>query len=353
MMVLSPYRKIAIAVSGLLLLGACCGSEQGDPLEIRLVLDAVRGTRASEGLIDEDAISSWYVLIYNSSGVLLKEMMNLHELSYSLIVDGSTFSDVTVYAFANLDTQTLTQGWGSEEALLSNTYGLSLVQNSGLLPMCCKMKTSFSTSSTLNLKLERMVSKIRLRSVSVDLKGSFSNDTFTQGKVYLQNVVAEMSLEQYFSRSSSLEASESHYPWFYHANWMYSEFDSSSYQGDRQEEDPLGLLGGGGTVFYTLPNFRVAVPDDNPDWADLCTKLVMESKHYMRELGVWLDLYYPVEILNPASGCLEANNVYDLDLIVYCPGYLNPWGPRDTSDPQVAVSIVVDLWSTNTIVEKI
>ena len=66
MKVLSPYRKIAFAVSGLLLLGACCGSEQGEPLEIRLVLDAVRGTRASEGLIDEDAISSWYVLIYNS-----------------------------------------------------------------------------------------------------------------------------------------------------------------------------------------------------------------------------------------------------------------------------------------------
>ena len=118
------------------------------------------------------------------------------------------------------------------------------------------------------------------------------------------------------------------------------------------ENDRLGLLGEG-TVFYTLPNFSHSMPGDDPDWADLCTKLVVEAEYCETASSTDLELYYPVELLNPLSGCLEPNNVYNVNITINCPGYTDPWGPRVSTDPVVSFSLDVYPWNKYSINESI
>ena len=350
--VLSPF-DILVRVLAVLALSACQRPEEkSGEVQISLVLDAARTLKTVEGTVDEDGVAYWYVLIYDAQGNLLKEMMDLTQTRYDMIVDASQYACVTLYAFANIDPDSLQAGWSDEQSLLSNSYGLEIVQQSGLLPMCCRLQTAFTSSGTVKISLERMVSKICLNSLAVDLKGEFENDDFVQGPVYLQNVVPQMSLEQYFAGTSDIAAEQGHYPWFYHDNWMYSKFNSGKYQGEHNESDALGLLGGG-TVFYTLPNFSRSMPSEDPDWADLCTKLVVEADYLYKYVWIDLDVYYPVEVLNRLSGCLEPNNIYNVDITVHCPGYLDPWGPRVSSDPQVSFSLEVYPWNKCSIKETI
>ena len=326
--------------------------EESDELKISLVLDAATTLKTVEGTVDEDGVAYWYVLIYDARGRLLKEMMDLTQTKYDFIVDASQYSSITLYAFANIDIESLTCGWADEQSLLGNTYGLDIVQNSGMLPMCCRLRTGFTSSGTVKIALERMVSKICLNSLVVDLKGKYKDDVCREVMVYLQNVVPQMSLEQYFSQTSDIAAQEGHYPWFYHDNWMYTYFSTDKYQGDYMENDRLGLFGDG-TVFYTLPNFSHSMPGDDPDWADLCTKLVVEAEYCETASSTDLELYYPVEVLNLMSGCLEPNNVYNVNITINCPGYTDPWGPRVSTDPVVSFSLDVYPWNKYSINESI
>lgn len=349
-----PSRKslplrLLVNVTVLLSLSLGCTELSVRTVEVSFVLDAARETKASEGVLDEDRIDQWYILIYDSSGRLLKDISGIEGTSTSMVVDGTAYSDVTLYAFANYPRSWMSRGWSTEAALLSNRYCLEDVGASGLIPMSLRLNTGFSSSKTVVISLERMLSKIRVHGPSVNLLGEFSSDIFSMEGIYLLGAVGEMSLGDYFGRTPPGLAGL----WFYHGNWMYSCFPSAGYQGSYDEMDGSNLLGGGGNVFYSLPNFNVAIPSADPDWADLTTKLVVEASYFMVMLGDWLNLYYPVEMISAASGCLEPNNIYDVDMVVMCPGYLNPWGPRIDTDPQVRISVRTSIWSTEIYTETI
>lgn len=335
------------------LLSACSRPEEkGEELQIRLLLDAAPAVKTSAGAVDEDGVAFWFVLIYDSQGRLLRETLNLTENSFTMTVDALDYADVTMYVFANIDPDRFSKGWADEQTLLANSYGLDIIQQSGKLPMCCRQHTGFTSSRTVNIALERMVSKIRLERFEIVLSGEYADDMFSREGVYLQNVVPSMSLKQYFSRSSDIAAKPGLYPWFYHANWMYSKFDASAYRGNRNETDALRLLGNG-NVFYTLPNFSRSMRSEDPDWADLCTKLVVEAYYVMMSIDTQFEMFYPIEAVDYSTGCLEPNNVYNFRVIINGPGYLNPWGPRDNTDPQVSLSLSVTPWSRYKINENI
>lgn len=346
-----PYKALIWALA--VLLSACLRPEgKGGEVEILFSLDAAPKLKSLEGAVDENSVVYWCLLIYDNNGRLLKEVMDLKTSSYSMVVDAGEYSRVTVYAFANIEPGSLEMGWADEDKLLSNSYGLDIVQQNGILPMGFRLRTGFSSSGTVGISLKRMVSKIRLRSLVVDLKGKYAEDEFYEGAVYLQNVIPKMSLKQYFSNTSDIAATEGHYPWFYHDNWLYSIFTTDKYRGEYDERDAAGLFGIG-ELFYTLPNFCHALPSDDPDWADLCTKLVVEAEYKSKESQELLEVYYPVEVLNLQSGFLEPNNVYDVDIVIHAPGYSDPWGPRVNVDPQVSFSLEVQTWDNYSINENI
>ena len=104
---MSP-SDILVRVLAVLALSACLRPEEkSGEVQISLVLDAARTLKTVEGTVDEDGVAYWYVLIYDAQGNLLKEMMDLTQTRYDMVVDASQYACVTLYAFATASLSTV------------------------------------------------------------------------------------------------------------------------------------------------------------------------------------------------------------------------------------------------------
>ena len=268
--------------------------------------------------VEEESVSDLQVLVFGMDGRLEAYGYN-DDSEVSLTC---TRGPKKIFAFVN--TPSL-QEIHDTTALYNHPFSLNNIGN-GTLPMKGRVQTTLSGNDNLTIRVERMVCKIILKSVSVFSSESFPNARLEIDKIYLTNAVNTINMKGGISQwANPLSFTEGCSPLLY----------------DVYEQFPLPIIGTQALnkVYYAMPN-PTATDSFSEEWCPRYTRLVLSGSFYDEEIQVRIG-HYPI----PLAG-LKANNCYVIEsYTVTRPGLEQPY--EDGSKLTEGITIRIVDWEEN------
>lgn len=302
--------------------------EQEELVNLEILLPDVETKVAGAGGSEEETISDYQVLIYDQTSGMLEAYLLHKDMSKSIEMSCTTGpKDIVVLANApDLSRVTSFTSLKQTKSKLSDNAIKKLVMEGHV------SQTLKAGSNTVEMSLERIVSKVVLSSVKVDFELSVYDEMkFVVKRAYLINVAADKSYlstvadpAEWYNKLK-IETNSS-------VDDMIVETINSQITAPNTDSNPHH--------FYCYPN-----PNESDtfstSWSPRPTRLVVEA-----ELDGLL-YYYPIALPN-----LEQNTQYNVSLIVVRPGATSP--EQDMEKYAVLFEIdVVDWYGPESVTESI
>lgn len=319
-------KKIICAVMAAAVLAACEKKESvvvGEEkemvtLEVKIPEEMTKAVNVGS----EDAVSKYQIMVYDTDTDLLEAYTIISGTSTSATVSCTTGPKEIVVLANAPDMESVTSLSTLKETrsrLEHNTIGSLVMEGS--------KPVDLTVSSTVEVELNRIVSKVRLSSVNVDFENdAYDAMSFEIVSAYLINVPAD---KKYLVKSAATQVAK---PSEWYNKLAYEA--NSAYDGILKDMINVSSTKNYQThhVFYSYPNPHLA-DDFSSTWSERPTRLVVEAK-----LGGVL-YYYPIKLPQ-----LEQNKMYDVSLNITRPGKTTPY--EDMKKHEETFTIKVIGWGT-------
>ncbi|MBO7509771.1 MAG: hypothetical protein J6T35_01180, partial [Bacteroidales bacterium] len=276
-------------------------------------------TQTKTGItVEEEAISNLQVLVFGTDGKLEAYGYN-DDSEVSLMC---TMGSKKIFAFVNTPSLETIH---DTTALYNHPFSLTNIEE-GTLPMKGRVQTTLSGNDNLTIRVERMVCKIILKSISTLSSESFPNARLEIDNIYLANAVNAINMKGNISQwANPITFTEGCSPLLY----------------DLYRQTPLTIIGTQATnkVYYAMPN-PTETDSFSEEWCPRHTRLVLYAHFYDGE-NLIRSGHYPI----PLAG-LKANNCYVIEsYTVTRPGLEHPY--EDGSKLTEGITIRIVDWEEN------
>lgn len=292
-------------------------------LEVRIPSAATRVTSVG----NEEAVSSYQIFVYSlDSGMLEAYTVLDGDLSSTKLKCTTGSKEIVVLANApDLKSAVSLSSLKTEQSKLEHNAA-------GALVMEGSKTAELTASSTVDIDIKRMASRICLKSIRLEFDSDvYAAMDFKVLSAYLINVPAD---KKYLAEASLAQPPQ---------NWYNMlAYDSDVVCPELLKDDINVLVSSTYNtehVFYCYPNPYVT-DDFSDDWSCRPTRLVVEA-----ELGGVL-YYYPVSLPE-----LKQNTAYDVSLVVTRPGKTDVNDEVKKYDETFNIDIVD--WYTGDVLEEI
>lgn len=302
--------------------------QENDDVTLEVALSMPKTRVVDTG--DEDAVNTYQVFVYSLDSELLETYAKVSgtETSVKLncrvgrkeIVVLANAPDHTALTSLSLMKQT-------RSMLEHNAVGALVMEGSSIVDL--------TSSSSVEVKLKRIVAKVRLTDIKVDFESaSYDESQFEVLSAYLINVPAD---KKYLATTAET-TDELPTCWYNKLGYIFnSMYDSLLYseinvQGVTDYETDH--------VFYCYPNPYVADDYSSEVWTERPTRLIVKAQY---EDNVY---YYPISL-----PVLRQNTVYDVSLVITRPGTTD-WNDNMKKYEDLFTISVLD-WETGVSVEEI
>lgn len=314
-------KKIIYAAIAAAALAAC---EEKDPqtmlekketVALEVKLPSVETKVVSVG--SEDAVSSYQVFVYSTDDGMLEAYTTIAGTESSVTLKCTTGPKEIIVLGNAPDLKSvisLAEMKSTRSRLEHNKVGALVMEGSKV--------TTLSASSSVQIDLRRLVSKVRLTRVKVDFENdAYDSLPFELVSVYLMNVPAD---KKYLMTAAS-DINSSPDQWYNKLEYQHN----SAYDGILRDDINKSVKDYQTThVFYSYPNPYVS-DDFSPTWSPRPTRLVVEAR-----VGGRL-YYYPISLPE-----LKQNTVYDVTLDIIRPGKVSPIDDMKKNDETFTVTVL-------------
>lgn len=294
-------KRLVVAAMAVAVLSACEKQTFTTPtqesetvvLEVNLPSPVTKAVNVS----GEDAISSYQVFVYSLDNGLLEAYSTMSGTSTSVKMNCRVGNkEVVVLANApDLSNVVSLSALKQTKSLLEhNSVGALVMEGNDVVEL--------TASSSVEIKLRRLVAKIRLTGVTVNFESTaYNGKSFELVSAYLINVAAD---KPYLANVK--EDSNAPSLWYNKLGYV----SNASYNSILRDNITSGTTKNYSTehVFYAYPN-PFKADDFSATWSSRPTRLIVEAK---------LDgqlYYYPIALCE-----LAQNTAYDVSLTITRPG---------------------------------
>ena len=325
-------RKILFAA---LAAAACLACEKNENVEQYVEKDAVTlevvvpsAVTKVTGTVNEDAVSSYQVLVYSLEDNRLEAYTKTDGASSSIVLK-CTAGQKEIVVFANapkMKSYVSLAGLKEARSKLEHNSPDALVMEGNSV-------VNLTSSSSVTVQLKRMVAKVRLKKITLAFESDvYAGKNFEFVSAYLINVPADKKYLGEVTAAQGAAPVEWYNKMGYLSNSIYDPIlkddINQTVSGEYVKEH----------VFYCYPN-PYATDNYSSTWSVRPTRLIVEAKLD----GV--QYYYPISLPE-----LKQNTVYDVSLIVTRPGKTDVNAEVKKYDETFDIEILD--WSTGTVVEE-